>query len=148
VVESVPKVKKFEFLRNNEILSTNGHFVVNSFLNGQDFSELMIFNVTSDDFGEYTCRVGYSPILYLLIFQVHNGEMQSETDIRLMQASPPKEPKVSFLGNVNGTTTWRILNEDEDQDLEVLSYSIRFGIKRESRQLDEKAIVSYLKSTT
>lgn len=52
--------------------------------------------------------------------------------------APPKEPKVSFLSNNNGTTTWRIQNDDEDQDLEVLSYSIRFGIKRESRQSGEE----------
>lgn len=82
-------------------------------------------------------------IFYNNSFQVHNGEMQNEIDIRLMEASPPKEPKVSFLGNVNGTTTWKIQNDDEDQDLEVLSYSIRFGIKRGSRQSDEEAIVSY-----
>lgn len=57
VVESVPRVVKFEFLRNGEILATNGHFVVNSFLNGQDFAELIIANVTEEDLGAYTCRV-------------------------------------------------------------------------------------------
>jgi hypothetical protein len=33
------------------------------------------------------------------------------------------------------------MNDDENQDLDVLSYSVRFGIKRESRQSDEEQLV-------
>lgn len=58
--------------------------------------------------------------------------------------APPKEPKVSFMGNLNGTTTWKIFNDEDNQDLDVLSYSVRFGIKRESRQSDEEQLVSKL----
>lgn len=72
VIESVPRVVKFEFVRNGEVLSTNGHYVVNSFLNGQDFAELLITNVTEDDFGEYTCRVSlYSITIFTHICSNH-----------------------------------------------------------------------------
>lgn len=40
------------------------------------------------------------------------------------------------------------MNEDENQDLEVLSYSIHFGIKRESmQQLEEEQIVGLVQLT-
>jgi hypothetical protein len=76
VVESIPAVVKFEFVRNGEILQTNHHHTVKSHLTKQ-YAELHIWNVTEEDLGEYVCRV-------------HNREMSNEMELRLMKAGEYK----------------------------------------------------------
>ncbi|KAI6229238.1 hypothetical protein M3Y95_00510100 [Aphelenchoides besseyi] len=116
VQNSVPSVKTMEFLLNGEVLQNDKRRTVNTYVDEQ-LTEMKIRNLNENDFNTYTCRA-------------HNGKMSSDLKIKLMQAAPPAQPKIGYLGNTNGTTTWQIYGDDNEEP-PVIAYSVRYAIRRD-----------------
>ncbi|CAD5222774.1 unnamed protein product [Bursaphelenchus xylophilus] len=115
VESSVPDVVNFQFMKAGHILQTSSEYRVDSFPS-KNYAVLSIVDVQDEDLGTYRCVA-------------HNAILSSHIDIQLETAKPPMQPKVTFLGFDDGETTWEIEN-DEDNELPVLNYAIRYAIER------------------
>uniref|UniRef100_A0A915E3Y4 Ig-like domain-containing protein n=1 Tax=Ditylenchus dipsaci TaxID=166011 RepID=A0A915E3Y4_9BILA len=85
-------------------------------------SVLKIDYIEERDFGRYKCVVS-------------NGKMKAEQIIILKKTKPPKQPTVSVEQVSNSSIIFRIVENREDGDLPVLSYSIIYTLNKK-RALD------------